>query len=208
MPVMHNSHGGVSVILREPFKGCGQVTAKQGFGKLFLPEHGSRVDVCASHHLQHSASSKQGVGHGPITHKRSSVVSVWFRFILVCRMCLIDGVLQVIVDGAFTKLYIQWDAAGSDRFVRNCACYLAADMSALDPEAAPAPEVASVPAGAGSAAPAPAPVCVLMSLLFRVVAQSLLAIDKTYCVQSLYAVCAMYTFCLLWLRGEGHACTR
>ena len=84
---------------------------------------------------------------------------------------------QVIVDGAFTKLYCQWDAAGSDRFVRNCACYLAADMSALDPEAvAPAPEPASVPAGAGSAAPAPAPVCVLTLLIFRVVAQSLLAI--------------------------------
>lgn len=75
VPVMHNSHGGVSVILREPFKGCGQVTAKQGFGKLLLPEHG----VCASHHLQHSASSMQGVGHGPMTRNRSSVVSVWLR---------------------------------------------------------------------------------------------------------------------------------
>jgi hypothetical protein len=115
-------------------------------------------------------------------------------------------VSQVIVDGAFTKLYCQWDAAGSDRFVRNCACYLAADMSALDPEAVvPAPEPASVPAGAGSATPAPAPVCVLTLLIFRVVPQSLLAIDKTYCVQSLYAVCAMDTFCLLRLRVEGPA---
>ncbi len=40
------------------------------------------------------------------------------------------------MDGAFTKLFCEWDAAGSDRFVRNCACYLAADMSALDPELA------------------------------------------------------------------------
>jgi hypothetical protein len=68
--------------------------------------------------------------------------------------------VQVIVDGAFTKLYCSWDAAGSDRFVRNCACYLAADMSALDAEAPPAPVDPvdpALPAGAGSAA-VPAPV--------------------------------------------------
>jgi hypothetical protein len=67
----------------------------------------------------------------------------------------------VIVDGAFTKLYLQWDAAGSDRFVRNCACYLAADLTTLDPEAAPAPAPVDLtqPAGAGSGATAaPVPV--------------------------------------------------
>jgi hypothetical protein len=83
-PIMLNSRGGISVILREPKKGCG----------------------------------------------------------------------QVIVDGAFTKLYIQWDAAGSDRFVRNCACYLAADMSSADPDAVSAASAATaataVTAGAGS----------------------------------------------------------
>jgi hypothetical protein len=36
------------------------------------------------------------------------------------------------VDGAFTKLFCEWDNAGSDRFVRNCAAYLGADMSKLD----------------------------------------------------------------------------
>lgn len=36
---------------------------------------------------------------------------------------------QVIVDGAFTKLYCGWDTVGSARFVKNCACFLAADMS-------------------------------------------------------------------------------
>ena len=71
--------------------------------------------------------------------------------------CVTRPWLQVIADGAFTKLYCQWDAAGSDRFVRNCACYLAADLSRLDPELppAPAPEVpVGGASGAGGAAPA------------------------------------------------------
>eukprot|EP01124_Arcella_intermedia_P023670 TRINITY_DN3806_c0_g1_i1.p1 TRINITY_DN3806_c0_g1~~TRINITY_DN3806_c0_g1_i1.p1 ORF type:complete len:955 (+),score=131.27 TRINITY_DN3806_c0_g1_i1:107-2971(+) len=35
---------------------------------------------------------------------------------------------SIIIDGAFTKLYCQWEgvAAGSARFVRNCACFLSA----------------------------------------------------------------------------------
>eukprot|EP01029_Cantina_marsupialis_P031435 TRINITY_DN90587_c0_g1_i2.p1 TRINITY_DN90587_c0_g1~~TRINITY_DN90587_c0_g1_i2.p1 ORF type:complete len:977 (-),score=299.99 TRINITY_DN90587_c0_g1_i2:129-3059(-) len=39
-----------------------------------------------------------------------------------------NGFGQVIADGAFTKLYCKFDHCGSDRFVRNCACYLAADL--------------------------------------------------------------------------------
>jgi hypothetical protein len=65
---------------------------------------------------------------------------------------------QVVVDGAFTKLFCKWDAAGSDRFVRNCAAYLGADMSDRDDDppsvaalALAASEDAGGPAGAGGA---------------------------------------------------------
>ncbi len=33
----------------------------------------------------------------------------------------------IIIDGAFTRLYCQWDEAGSARYVKNAACWLAAD---------------------------------------------------------------------------------
>jgi hypothetical protein len=36
-----------------------------------------------------------------------------------------DGAGPVIVDGAFTRLYRQWQEAGAARYVVNAACYLA-----------------------------------------------------------------------------------
>jgi hypothetical protein len=45
----------------------------------------------------------------------------------------------VMVDGAFTRLFCQWDEAGSARYVCNAACYLAAMTL---PEDEPAEEVA------------------------------------------------------------------
>eukprot|EP01029_Cantina_marsupialis_P006304 TRINITY_DN168_c0_g1_i7.p1 TRINITY_DN168_c0_g1~~TRINITY_DN168_c0_g1_i7.p1 ORF type:complete len:944 (-),score=373.37 TRINITY_DN168_c0_g1_i7:176-3007(-) len=51
-----------------------------------------------------------------------------------------DGCGQVIADGAFTKLYCKFDAAGSDRFVRNCACWLAADFGGIQEEEKPESE--------------------------------------------------------------------
>ena len=49
---------------------------------------------------------------------------------------------QIIVDGAFTKLYCETDAAGSQRLWVNCACYLAADFAPalLAPSADAPPE--------------------------------------------------------------------
>src|SRR5262249_31537684 len=44
-----------------------------------------------------------------------------------------------LIDGAFTRLYCQWDEAGAARYVCNAACFLAA--MAL-PEDAPEPEPA------------------------------------------------------------------
>jgi len=46
------------------------------------------------------------------------------NLIVVCKPGA-DGHGPVVVDGAFTKLYCQWNDAGSARFVKNCACYLA-----------------------------------------------------------------------------------
>jgi hypothetical protein len=40
-----------------------------------------------------------------------------------------DGCGQVIIDGAFTKLWCKYDAAGSKFLVINSACYLGADFS-------------------------------------------------------------------------------
>jgi hypothetical protein len=48
----------------------------------------------------------------------------------------------VLVDGAFTRLFCQWDEAGSARYVCNAACFLAAmALPEEEPEeTAPAPE--------------------------------------------------------------------
>jgi hypothetical protein len=49
----------------------------------------------------------------------------------------IDGCGPIIIDGAFTKLYCNWDdgrSAGSSRFVRNCACFLAAIVGPEQPD--------------------------------------------------------------------------
>ena len=35
------------------------------------------------------------------------------------------GGLRALVDGGFTRLYYKWDSAGTDRFVVNCASWLA-----------------------------------------------------------------------------------
>ena len=47
----------------------------------------------------------------------------------------------VIVDGAFTKLFVDWNAGGSARFVRNCACWLSTNIEsaaeAIEKDAAP-----------------------------------------------------------------------
>ncbi len=48
-----------------------------------------------------------------------------------------NGCGQVIIDGAFTKLYCKYDATGSKWLVVNSACFLAADFSApvvVEPE--------------------------------------------------------------------------
>lgn len=47
------------------------------------------------------------------------------------------GFGALIVDCAFTKLYCNWDDAGSARFVKNCACVLAVDLQSpnAQPEA-------------------------------------------------------------------------
>ena len=45
------------------------------------------------------------------------------NLIVVARPSL-DGCGPVIVDGAYTKLYCDWNKSGSARFVRNCACWL------------------------------------------------------------------------------------
>ncbi|MBQ6595052.1 MAG: hypothetical protein IJH78_05255 [Clostridia bacterium] len=37
------------------------------------------------------------------------------------------GCGRVLMDGGFTRLYYKWDSAGTDRFVTNCAAWLAGD---------------------------------------------------------------------------------
>ena len=32
---------------------------------------------------------------------------------------------RALIDGGFTRLYCKWDSAGTDRFVMNCAAWLA-----------------------------------------------------------------------------------
>ena len=32
---------------------------------------------------------------------------------------------RALIDGGFTRLYYKWDSAGTDRFVMNCAAWLA-----------------------------------------------------------------------------------
>lgn len=54
---------------------------------------------------------------------------------------------QVIADGAFTKLFERWDAAGSAQFVRNSICFLAADMSGSGTESS---TITGAGAGAGA----------------------------------------------------------
>src|SRR5262249_30826788 len=44
----------------------------------------------------------------------------------------------VMVDGAFTRLFCQWDEAGSARYVCNAGCFLAAMTLADEEEAEPA----------------------------------------------------------------------
>jgi len=51
-----------------------------------------------------------------------------------------EGCGQVIIDGAFTKLYCEYDAAGSKYLVINSACYLAANFSEPKPDTEPEPE--------------------------------------------------------------------
>jgi hypothetical protein len=46
----------------------------------------------------------------------------------------------IMVDGAFTRLYCQWDEAGSARYVCNAACFLAAMTLPEDQEEGPAGE--------------------------------------------------------------------
>jgi hypothetical protein len=132
-PILYNSQGGISVILREPRRGCGQVR------------------------LLWSGSRSRRQGHGPYSTVTLPSKESMPHVDGMVWGCVTRPWLQVIADGAFTKLYCQWDAAGSDRFVRNCACYLAADLSRLDPELPPAP-APEVPVGgasrAGGAAPA------------------------------------------------------
>lgn len=51
-----------------------------------------------------------------------------------------DGCGQVIIDGAFTKLFCKYDAAGSKYLVINSACYLAANFTEPKPDTEPEPE--------------------------------------------------------------------
>lgn len=51
----------------------------------------------------------------------------------------------IIIDTAFTRLYCQWDEAGSARYVCNAGCFLAAGTSAAS--AQPAPEAEEADAG-------------------------------------------------------------
>jgi hypothetical protein len=160
-PVMFNSRGGVSVILREPRGGCGQVRVRVRVRVCPLRGHdlwAPRVQLCL-----------------PMTGARAPCPP---RCALRCTLrCTLHALIkqrgmescgvQVIVDGAFTKLFCKWDAAGSDRFVRNCTCYLAADLSALDPELPSAPPAgaagaASAAGGAGSGDSAPLVCAVLL----------------------------------------------
>jgi hypothetical protein len=62
----------------------------------------------------------------PIMYNSEGKISVIVREAM-------QGCGQVIVDGAFTKLYCHFDTAGSARLVKNCACYLAADFSKYVP---------------------------------------------------------------------------
>lgn len=48
------------------------------------------------------------------------------KLICIARPATREGCGPIIADGAFTKLFCNWDVAGSDRFVRNCACWLSA----------------------------------------------------------------------------------
>ena len=43
----------------------------------------------------------------------------------VVTACYESDGKRVLVDGGFTRLYCDWNAAGTDRFVVNCACWLA-----------------------------------------------------------------------------------
>lgn len=43
---------------------------------------------------------------------------------VVCAYCDIDG-KRLLVDGGFTRLYFKWDSAGTDRYVKNAAVWLA-----------------------------------------------------------------------------------
>ena len=58
----------------------------------------------------------------PILYNSEGGISVIMRDAM-------DGYGPVVVDGAFTKLYCKYDAAGSKYLVINSACFLAADYS-------------------------------------------------------------------------------
>lgn len=36
-----------------------------------------------------------------------------------------DGKHRALIDGGFTRLFVKWDTAGTDRFITNCAAWLA-----------------------------------------------------------------------------------
>ena len=43
----------------------------------------------------------------------------------VVTACVDDGKHRMLIDGGFTRLFHKWDTAGTDRFVMNCAAWLA-----------------------------------------------------------------------------------